>query len=75
MVLFTTDKKEVDGGQFPIEQLQELSRNTKAIVAIKDYAVIVDGVASFYKSRWDFRVALQEARQKIKKEVKNDRFK
>ena len=67
MVLFTTNKKEVDSGQFPIEHLQVLSRNTKAIVAIKDYAVIVDGVVSFYKSRWDFRVALQEARQNKKR--------
>ena len=67
MVLFTTNKKEVDSGQFPIEQLQEFSKNTKSIVAIKDYAVIIDGVVSFYQTRWDFRVALQDARQNKKK--------
>ena len=67
MVLSTTDKKEVDGGQFPIEQLQEFSKNTKSIVAIKDYAVIIDGVVSFYQTRWDFRTALQDARQNKKR--------
>ena len=67
MILFTLNRKEIDGGQFPIEALQEFSKKTKAVIAVKDYAVIVDGVVSFYQTRWDFRTALQEARQNKKR--------
>ena len=44
MILFTVCEKEIESGQFPIEHLQVLSKNTGAKIIIGKMAIIENGI-------------------------------
>ena len=44
MITLVTEKKHVDSGKFPIDELQGFSKRTGATVIVRDYAIITHGI-------------------------------
>jgi len=73
MITLITDKKDVDSGQYPIEDLQEFSKRHKSTVIIRDYARIHNGTINFVRSQ-SIDKALEECKilQQIRDEMHDE---
>lgn len=47
MTAFICDKKDIDSGQFPIDDLKTFTENTKTVIVIPGYAYIKDGEVKY----------------------------
>ena len=49
MTVFTCTKKEIDSGQFPLEELKIFTVNTGAVVHVAKFAIIENGKVNYFQ--------------------------
>lgn len=68
MITLFAEKKDIESGQFPIQELQAFSERTGARVVIRGYAKIEQGIITYL---FDRSMIICEALRKVQNEVRS----